>query len=565
MMTSPKKRAGSPAGFALLEALIALLVASFGLLAIAAFQGTLSSSSDIAKQRSEAVRLAQLKIEQLRAYEQVAADAGKFDFAEDVVSGSDTVGPASGYSTNTTYTRVWTVAGGVGDPQKWVRVNVSWPDRSGNTQNVSLQTVIAKSDPIAIGTLAVGPGGVNARTPKNRNVDIPYPAISLAGGKSGFQPGSDTSPNPNPYFVFDDVTGDVLGYCNNALTAGQAVVLNPNDSGNTAGCFTQKALLLSGYIRFALGQNYNSNNVDTVFGNPTGDTRTLDARVDFASPTTGATATCYTQRQRVVSYGTISVRTISSASRSSGITTIVTSGNHQMEVGQYVSINDLADNSANGTFVIASTPNNTTFTYQQPGLGALSSAGGNGTITPTATLVQQIAIGEGVTAPTGYNDVKSRYVAYACIVIPVDHDSNPDTKMRWSGTFRITPTAGAGAWSLGSGNNDIKLCRYTGDYYTDGVLSNSEHPLTYRGVTGALDNQNYVVYDGSCPTDGPANTATSNYVNSNTTVHQTSTTGGGQRSGSNSGGSSNNGGLPSGAEADSYADDFAFPMFRVGD
>jgi len=119
----------------------------------------------------------------------------------------------------------------------------------------------------------------------------------------------------------------------------------------------------------------------------------------------------------------------------------------------------------------------------------------------------------------------------------------------------------------------FKLCRYTGDYYADGVLSNSEHPLKYRGVTGALDNQNYVVVDGNvdCPTDGPVDMATGNYVNANTTLHQTQsgadcTVGcGGELSGWNNGNASNNGGLPSRAEASSYTDDFAFPMFRPGD
>jgi Tfp pilus assembly protein PilV len=128
MTRRPSTQAGRQDGFTLLEALIALLVTSFGMLAIAAFQGTLPGSSDLAKQRSEAVRLAQLKIEQLRAYEQVASDGAgnKFDYTSDVVSGSDTIGPSNGaYTTNTTYTRVWTVDNAGSDLQKWVRVR--WP------------------------------------------------------------------------------------------------------------------------------------------------------------------------------------------------------------------------------------------------------------------------------------------------------------------------------------------------------------------------------------------------------------------------------------------------------
>jgi hypothetical protein len=511
----------------------------------------------------------------------VASDGvgNKFDYTADVASGSDTIGPNNGaYTTNTTYTRAWIVDNAGSDLQKWVRVTVSWQDRAGATQSVNLQSVISRADPISIGTLAVGSPTLSARAPKNRNVNIPYPAISLANGMSAFQPGSDATTNTNPFFVFDNVTGNVLGYCTVTLTKGQSVIINPGGAGNTTNCTTQQALLLSGYIRFVSG-NYNQNQVDTVFGNPTGTTKPLSARVEFIAPTPPdpligpKKQQCFTQRQKVVSVGSISVKTISTASRNaSGITTVTTSGNHNFNVGQSVSINDVANDSFNGVHVIASAPSNTTFTYQQPGLS--SATGGSGSYTPTATLVQQVAIPETATAPSGYNAVTSRYVAYTCIVVPLDHDNNPDTPTRWSGQFLITPpSSGDDAWSLGTGNTEFKLCRYTGDYYADDVLSNSEHPLKYRGVTGALDNQNYVVVDGNvaCPNDGPANTATGNYVNANTTVHQKvscaiGTTGcGGQPSGSNNGNASNNGGLPSGAEAETYADDFAFPMYRPGD
>jgi len=77
-------------------------------------------------------------------------------------------------------------------------------------------------------------------------------------------------------------------------------------------------------------------------------------------------------------------------------------------------------------------------------------------------------------------------------------------------------------------------------------VSNSEHPLYYRGVTGALDNQNYVVITGnrSCPTDSAASPATGKYTNVNTMVHQTDAAGGGgARSGTNSGGADGNGGF----------------------
>jgi hypothetical protein len=93
-------------------------------------------------------------------------------------------------------------------------------------------------------------------------------------------------------------------------------------------------------------------------------------------------------------------------------------------------------------------------------------------------------------------------------------------------------TPGSGApWTLGAaadatvGAGDTKkVCRFTGDYKTDNLMSNSEHPLTYRRVSGALDNQNYLVvpFGLTCPTDTQPDPVTSDdYLNTNTVVHQT--------------------------------------------
>ena len=70
-MIHPIQPRSTARGFTLIEALIALLVLSFGMLAIAGFQVTLTRNSDLAKQRTEATRLAQQKVESLRSYGQV--------------------------------------------------------------------------------------------------------------------------------------------------------------------------------------------------------------------------------------------------------------------------------------------------------------------------------------------------------------------------------------------------------------------------------------------------------------------------------------------------------------
>ncbi len=544
MTINASRLSSRQAGYSLIEALTALLVTAFGMLAIAGLHVTLSQNSDVAKQRSEAVRLAQLKMEELRAFEQVASDGAgnKFDYTADVVSGNDTVTPTAGYS-NASFARTWTVTGSGTDPQKWIRVAVSWTDRSNSTQTVSLQSVIARADPVDIGTLAVGPGPSKPRSPKNRNVDIPYPAVSLAGDKSGFAPGS----TGTPFYIFDNVTGEVLGSCVNALSENSAV--NFGDGNCTA--FPERRYLLSGYIRFVAG-NFNLSD----FVNPAGPARDLTAAVVL---NVGAGADCYTQRQKVVSAGSIAApRNINSATRVSNTVTVVTAGNHGFSAGQFVSINGANNVSFNGVFKLLTASGNT-FTYTH---NAADGSFSGGSPPSTATLVQEIIIPETQAAPPGYNAVTSTFVAYTCVMTPVDDDTNPSTPNRWWGKFQIAPS-GSPAWTLGTVSGTHKLCRYTGDYVVDGQVSNSEHPLYYHGVSGVLDNQNYVVIDGhrNCPTDSAANPITGKYTNVNTTVHQTDVSGiGGERSGTNGGGgAAQNGGFASAEPV--YSTSVALPMY----
>ena len=169
-------------GFTLLEALVALLVMSFGMLAIAGFQANLSRSSDLAKQRTEAMRLAQQKMESLRTYAKVTTDSSTphvVNYTDDVIS--STVATQETHTSNATFLTTWTATSNTTDTEKRIWINVSWTDRANDAQNVSLVSVISKFDPADIGTLATGPGGINVRKPKNRNINVPYPAVTLDG------------------------------------------------------------------------------------------------------------------------------------------------------------------------------------------------------------------------------------------------------------------------------------------------------------------------------------------------------------------------------------------------
>jgi Tfp pilus assembly protein PilV len=89
-------------GVSLVEAMVALAVMAFGMLAVVGVQSTLRLNGDIAKQRSEATRIAQENLEKGRAFVAIeAADAPPGQSWAAIVDDTDTVTPSN---SNTTYT-----------------------------------------------------------------------------------------------------------------------------------------------------------------------------------------------------------------------------------------------------------------------------------------------------------------------------------------------------------------------------------------------------------------------------------------------------------------------------
>ena len=119
-------------GVSLVEAIVAMAVMAFGMLAIVGLQASLRLNSDVAKQRSEAVRIAQEAIENWRGYTRMAAVGGQVAYTDIDTPADVTV---AGYTTNTAYTLTRSVdPPGVGDSHRSIRVVVSWTDASGSHQ-----------------------------------------------------------------------------------------------------------------------------------------------------------------------------------------------------------------------------------------------------------------------------------------------------------------------------------------------------------------------------------------------------------------------------------------------
>ncbi|MEO5362001.1 MAG: prepilin-type N-terminal cleavage/methylation domain-containing protein [Magnetococcus sp. DMHC-8] len=127
-------------GFTLVEAMVALLILSVGMLALGRLQGSMTQSSAQAKARTEALRLAEGKIEELRGFSSLAAVTGYANSA-DTVTG-----------TNAVFTRSWSWTNTAAPAYRSVQVTVAWQDRSGS-QSVGLRTLLGQVDPAEAGSI----------------------------------------------------------------------------------------------------------------------------------------------------------------------------------------------------------------------------------------------------------------------------------------------------------------------------------------------------------------------------------------------------------------------------
>jgi type IV pilus modification protein PilV len=217
-------------GFSMLEALVSMLVMAFGMLAVAAFQITLSRSSDLAKQRTEATRLAQEKLEALRTYGTVAA------YGSQLVSSTTTT--QEQVTTNATYTRSWGAAAlNTEDTGRSIQVSVAWTDRAGGSHSVQLLSSVAETDPLDVGALMFPrPDGTILRRPMDRSIDIPIRATGISGTSRSYIPWAGSG---GGYLVFSNDSGDVVQRCSSTPTAATV---------SDGTCTMLNAYLLTGYL-----------------------------------------------------------------------------------------------------------------------------------------------------------------------------------------------------------------------------------------------------------------------------------------------------------------------------
>ena len=225
-------------GTALISALVAFLVISVGLLAMMRGQSELRHSGDLARQRSEAVRLAQADVERLRAFPALDGAAGW-----DVIAGAMRDATPDGSPTAYTLSRSVAVAGDAG--YKAVRVTVSWNDSRGAAQQVRLATAIARHDPAYAGALTQPRHGRPIATLRGRDARVPLAAVDLGDGRSAMK----LSEAGTQAVMFDNASGAVTALC--AVAAGRRSA--DLAAADLDGCAERRGALVTGHVRFALG------------------------------------------------------------------------------------------------------------------------------------------------------------------------------------------------------------------------------------------------------------------------------------------------------------------------
>ncbi|MES2217504.1 MAG: hypothetical protein V4501_03735 [Pseudomonadota bacterium] len=134
-------------GQGLIEILIVCVIVTIACISLMKFQAALSYKDSLALQRSDATVLALSQLETLRDY-QVLNTQSPYTAFSSIVSGSST-----SVGTNTTYTITWTVTPVASPVYDSINVVVSWTDKVGTSQSVTLTTNVAGLTPVFSATV----------------------------------------------------------------------------------------------------------------------------------------------------------------------------------------------------------------------------------------------------------------------------------------------------------------------------------------------------------------------------------------------------------------------------
>ncbi len=290
-------------GVSLVEALVALAVMSFGMLALIGVQSTMRINTDLSRQTTEATRIAAEDLESLRLFNDVRQIATQVTPSWDELAGRTATVELPGNTGNVVFslTRMVTtfptrpaemVQLGIEASQaKIAQTSVTWTDRTDGDRAVRLQGVVAAAAPVLSGLVALPPYSDATARRLNRHVSIPVNARDLGNGRSAFRPPGSTT----VVWVFNNVTGQISQRCP-SVSAAQADIT----AEMVAECpAIGNGSLLAGFVGFHLAPpptgGYTAAQAEDPQGSATGETLALAAtplaidsftRVGLVSPFT---------------------------------------------------------------------------------------------------------------------------------------------------------------------------------------------------------------------------------------------------------------------------------------
>lgn len=213
-------------GFSLIEVMIAVVVLSTGLLALAALQANLTRSAADSKARSRVAALVSSRMDQMRAqgYASAASVGALACVGTNEVCAAQTDAAISGLTITQTVTEN-VLAGATDARYKVVRVAAAWTDASGNARTLTMDSVLSPTALDASDTLVDKElSGDSGKAPIVRTANPAVPGmIPIAVSATD----STAATNPRPELLSQGNNSSVIGTKFDVLTY-------TNESSNTA-------------------------------------------------------------------------------------------------------------------------------------------------------------------------------------------------------------------------------------------------------------------------------------------------------------------------------------------
>lgn len=146
---SPFTTHKTSAGFSLIEVMVSLVILSVGLIGTAKLQTAVLKGGSDSQARSEAVTIAQSKLEELKSYNTLE-DYSEIQSSAALISDAEDDGDTLEFvvaGTSASYNLDWSITENTAPTYMEISVTVAWQDSMGSPQQVSIDSIIGEADP----------------------------------------------------------------------------------------------------------------------------------------------------------------------------------------------------------------------------------------------------------------------------------------------------------------------------------------------------------------------------------------------------------------------------------